>query len=120
MNRMAGYNLLELMVTLAIVALLAAIALPFYLQYSAQSANKACLAEAKGYTNAVMVALGEAASIPVPNTSACEWIVNASTFTNYSTPITAYPRSPGDTGTHCTLNFSTVCELRGSVPQTQP
>ncbi|WP_417533284.1 pilin [Marinobacterium stanieri] len=120
MNKQKGFSLIELMTVLAIVGILAVIALTNYLNYTSNAANKSCLAEVKGYTNVVMVALGEAESIPSPTTSACDWITDASVFTSYSQPIAAYPVSPGDEGALCSFNFSSVCSLNSSIPETMP
>lgn len=115
-----GFTFIELMVTLAIIALLAVIALQSYLSNVARSANRACQAEAKGYTNTVMVALGEADSIPAPRASACEWITDATVFTGYSVPVQAYPVQPGNIGTQCKLDYTSSCALDESVPINQP
>lgn len=66
-----GFTLIELMIVVAIIAILAAIALPAYQNYTIKSANRACLAEAKAYANTVLADLNDNRDPQPPNTSAC-------------------------------------------------
>ena len=95
------------MIVVAVVAILAAVALPAYTDYRIRANEGSCLQETKSYANAALSAHYSNTPIAAPIVEACSAI---DTFVDRSTPVEGTPRLPATRISHCEMDSAT-CAL---------
>lgn len=113
-----GFTLIELMIVVAIVAILAAVSLPAYNRYRVLSAENACLAEMKSYTGFSIATLhSDGVPDPAPR-AACASADNAPDGLDGISPaaeLAAAPNPPGVRHTRCSMETG-ACSLALADP----
>ncbi|QIK80337.1 prepilin-type N-terminal cleavage/methylation domain-containing protein [Lysobacter sp. HDW10] len=99
MKKQNGFTLIELMIVVAIIAVLAGIALPMYRTYQGRAAETACLSEMKSYASLAIASMAtENATVWPAPVKACS---AADDITASTTTVLGTPKQPGTKQASC-------------------
>lgn len=110
-----GFSIIELMITVAIIGVLSAIAVPSYKLYVSKAQSNACLLEVKGYSNDVVYMLNDQNDITLPtvlNPNACASITDATGWTlETQQKIFAIAKPPSNAYIECDIPNGAPCHI---------
>ena len=111
----SGFTVAELMTVVVIIAILITIFIPSYHSYVSKVQRKACLSEAKSYSNNVLYMLNDqdiSTSPIAPAISVCQSITDATGWTLATQQkIIAIAKPPSDARIECDIPNGSPCRI---------